>query len=738
MPDKGLIIKEAQKYLARGQIDKAIREWEKLLKDNPDGNVYNTIGDLYLKKGDKKAAIDYYHRSASFFRTEGFSLKAIALYKKILNLNISDTASLIALGELSEEKGLVTDATKYYLAATDALLKENKKNEIVDIYKRIISLSPTNIALREKVVGLFLKEGLTNDALTEYIDIARLYEERNNLDQAKEYLNRALEINPSDRDTLKRLANLMEKTGSLEESIKYLESLIKAYPDDLESFIKIAMILRKSGRFEDALNYISKAIELEPENVELYRLKGDILLLLNNRSEAWEAYKKVVDSLITEKRTDEAIETIEQFKDVAPLEVGRLQISLYREKGDKEKEFQALLFLADLLYDQGFNDDAMGLYKDALRIHPDDMNLKRLLAEKELSPMVAEEKTFEELLTEADLFIKYSLFDEARAILEDLKVKDPRNIEVHKRLKSLYLELGDKEQAVTECIILSEIFSRLGETDKRTTFLKEAFEINPEDPRLKEKMAEMVEETAPASLDDYAEELAEAEFYIRQGLQDEALRIYEKLLKIFPENEELLNKIAMLQGSLSTEPSVTEKGVKEQEIPETVDLEEIVEPQLDTEVLDIFEEFKKGIEKQVEPEDIETHYNLGIAYKEMGLIDDAIREFQISKSDPRLYVQSSTMLGICYMDKGLYPIAIKAFKDALENLETRDESYWGALYDLAQAYEKNGEIKRAFDLFIEIYGWNSKFRDVGDRLSHLKTLLDKETPKEKKDRVSYL
>lgn len=736
MPDKSLIIKEAQKYLSRGQIDRAIEEWEKLVRDYPDGNVYNTIGDLYLKKGDKKVAIEFYHKSADFFRKEGFSLKALALYKKIINLNISDSAALIALGELSEEKGLATDATKYYLAATDSLLRENRKNEIVEIYKRIINLSPANIPLREKIAGLFLKEGLTHDALTEYLNIARYYEEKDNLEQAKDYLNRAFEINPSDRDTLKRLADLMERSGVTSEAIKYLERLLGICPDDSKSLIKCAILLKRSGKYEDALNYISKAIELEPSNIELYRLSGEIYLLLNDRSKAWDSFKRVVNTLIDEKRTDEALEIIEQFRDVAPLETGRLQISLYRAKGDREREFQSILLVADLLYDQGLQEEAIELYRDALRIHPDDLNLKRLLAEREVKPSEAEEKTTEELLIDADIFIKYSLFDEARAILEELKVKDPMNIEVHRRLKSLYLDSGDKEQAVTECLILSEIFGRLGEIDKRDSFLKEAFEISPDDPRLKERMALLEEERRPESLEDYAEELAEAEFYIRQGLQEDALRIYEKLLNIFPDNEDILNKVTTLQGMISLQPSRIEPEQVEPQTQETLDIEEIVEPQLDTEVLGIFEEFKKGLEKEVEPEDIETHYNLGIAYKEMGLIDDAIREFQTSRNDTRFYVQSMTMLGICYMEKGLYPIAIKAFKDALDNIEAKDESYWGALYDLALAHEKNGDLKIAFDLFTDIYGWNSKFRDVGDRLSQLKSTMEKEPPK--KDRVSYL
>src|SRR5208337_3817110 len=113
--DKNLIVKEAQKYLARGQLDKAIAEWEKLVKEAPDGNIYNTVGDLHLKKGNKKTAVDFFHKAATYFREEGFSLKALALYKKVINIDPADAGAYTALGELSEEKGLVTDAIKYYL-----------------------------------------------------------------------------------------------------------------------------------------------------------------------------------------------------------------------------------------------------------------------------------------------------------------------------------------------------------------------------------------------------------------------------------------------------------------------------------------------------------------------------------------------------------------------------------------------------------------------------------------------
>ena len=129
MADKASIIKEAQKYIARGQVDKAIAEWEKLAKEYPDGNTYNMIGDLYLKKGGRSEATESFHKAADFFRKEGFSLKAVALYKKILNINPADADALLALGELNEKKGLTTDAIKFYLAAADSLLSHPARRE---------------------------------------------------------------------------------------------------------------------------------------------------------------------------------------------------------------------------------------------------------------------------------------------------------------------------------------------------------------------------------------------------------------------------------------------------------------------------------------------------------------------------------------------------------------------------------------------------------------------------------
>ncbi|NOY64856.1 MAG: tetratricopeptide repeat protein [Nitrospirae bacterium] len=282
---------------------------------------------------------------------------------------------------------------------------------------------------------------------------------------------------------------------------------------------------------------------------------------------------------------------------------------------------------------------------------------------------------------------------------------------------------------------------------------------------------------------DISEELAEADFYYRQELYDEAIAIYERLLNTYPDNEEIKERLQRVREKLSAtedvpftrapdeetlstaeeqtlskegmsdtipleEPTITPEELEEVIIEEPS--EETPEPQLDTEVLEIFEEFKKGISAELEEDDFETHYNLGIAYKEMGLIDDAIKEFQIARKVDEKNIPTLSMLGACYMDKKLYSLAIDAFKSALEKMDKEDEAYWGTKYDLARAFEANGDIKNALDIYIEIYGWDSKFRDVDKKVNALKQALSnegiieeekdekEEEPKPKRNRISYL
>jgi pilus assembly protein FimV len=134
---------------------------------------------------------------------------------------------------------------------------------------------------------------------------------------------------------------------------------------------------------------------------------------------------------------------------------------------------------------------------------------------------------------------------------------------------------------------------------------------------------------------------------------------------------------------------------------------------------EIFKEFKKGVEQQLDSEDYDTHYNLGIAYKEMGLIDEAIGEFQLASKDPKRAVECASMLGLCFLEKGMPQLAIKWYRKGLEMAEITEDEHVGLLYDLGSAYVEVGDTDNAQKAFMEVYGMNTNYRDVVNRIKQL-------------------
>jgi tetratricopeptide (TPR) repeat protein len=135
---------------------------------------------------------------------------------------------------------------------------------------------------------------------------------------------------------------------------------------------------------------------------------------------------------------------------------------------------------------------------------------------------------------------------------------------------------------------------------------------------------------------------------------------------------------------------------------------------------DVFDEFKRGVEKQFGKEDFDTHYNLGIAYREMGLFDDAITEFLTSSNDPKKKLDSFIMLGVTYRDIGVFDKSIDYFREAADTPTLKPEERLGILYEQALSHEQFGETDEAYSLFEKIYGRDPSFRDVSEKIKSLR------------------
>ena len=245
----------------------------------------------------------------------------------------------------------------------------------------------------------------------------------------------------------------------------------------------------------------------------------------------------------------------------------------------------------------------------------------------------------------------------------------------------------------------------------------------------KEKLSHADEEKIQKELESIA-------FYIENDYNDLAEKALKELVAEFGDRQEFAdcrNRIGAVideaepQGKAEPQAAAQQEVVAE-EIVEGVVAEvagEVVANTLG--INEIRSEF--GIEGADESDnsDYETHYHMGVAYQEMCLTEDAIREFQdaIALVDPkdgtRRFYQCANLLGHCFMQNGMPNHAITWLTRALDTTGISDEEHHGLWYELAAAHEANGDEDQAADLFERIYAENVNFRDVRNRVKHLVT-----------------
>jgi tetratricopeptide (TPR) repeat protein len=147
------------------------------------------------------------------------------------------------------------------------------------------------------------------------------------------------------------------------------------------------------------------------------------------------------------------------------------------------------------------------------------------------------------------------------------------------------------------------------------------------------------------------------------------------------------------------------------------------EPDAEQSLDEVFSAFKEHVRAEVDSEDFRTHYDLGIAYKEMGLMDDALAEFRVATGAPELYREACSMLGLCYGERNEIDEAIRWYRAALDAPGEEETPLSGLRYDLAEILLRSGDERGAYELFAQVAASEPAYRDVGARLSELRSRL---------------
>src|SRR6266702_3851847 len=336
--------------------------------------------------------------------------------------------------------------------------------------------------------------------------------------------------------------------------------------------------------------------------------------------------------------------------------------------------------------------------------------------------------------------------------LENRVADDPDDPEAHQALGEALIEEGERARGVEELDHATTGFENRGNLPHAQDLVDEILQLEPNSVRHRQKQVEFAFKSGDkVKLIDAYLELADT--LLRSDLPDKARAVYQRVAEHDSRNERAKAALAMLAPVAPPPPprkakapvrgaeqktaardaklKVRDEGVDsgefvdlsamilDEELPERDTRMKVAdeEPTGDEEqdFQDMLQRFKQGIDENIDEADFQAHYDLGVAFKEMGLLDEAIAELQKALRAPEGKLRSSEALGVCFVEKGAYVVAESILRRALELPASGDQERLGILYWLARALEEQGKRVDARDLYGRVFAVDIRFKDVGAR-----------------------
>src|ERR1700674_2589092 len=167
--NKSKYIDAAQRYLSQGKLPQAIAEYQQILKHEPKDQVtLMTLGDLFVRQGETFQALEYFERLGQIFQNDGFTTKAIAIYKKIAKLAPEESRPLERLAELYVQQGVLSEARPLFLQLAEVHLKAGRQPQAAALLRKLLEAEPENLRVQTRLGELHLAMGNQKDALDRF------------------------------------------------------------------------------------------------------------------------------------------------------------------------------------------------------------------------------------------------------------------------------------------------------------------------------------------------------------------------------------------------------------------------------------------------------------------------------------------------------------------------------------------------------------------------------------------
>jgi tetratricopeptide (TPR) repeat protein len=757
--EKAKVLKAAEKFLSQGKINAAIKEYRQIVEnDEDDLTTLNMLGDLCVREGQNEEAISCFSRIAEHYSEQEFNLKAIAMYKKIDRLQPRDPAIASKLAALYATQGLAADARAQYLIVADAYTRAGKTKQTFEILHKVADLDPHNTEIRLKLAEGYLKENLGSEATKAFLEAATRLFDTGQFEKALKAYSRALEIRPNEDAALRGVISAHVALGSADEAAELIEKMLAERPDDPELLLLLARTYIDAENPTGAERVIASLVAHDASNYTRFIEVARLYLSLDEVNDATRVLGSITEQLLAGRAENDLLELVQEVLARNPehVEALRLLVRIYWWQRDMDNLRLALERLAEAAEAVGLDQDERYALTQLVRLAPDEQRYaERLAALGGAAEEAVEEVAFalEPSVSDVPSFESFGagVLDEGSTAATDETAQADQF-----EWNSVSEKAPDPSSSFAD--LNDEAPVGYGVESSVEGFESSSFTLDESLSGHAEPASTASDRRSPEAM--LRQELESVDFYITQGYADIAADTLDIMERQFGSNPEIDARRERLKSGAPVDVSVATThssetfgfGAIEQPAEEASNVDitfggigkmeaETVEvlsgsslassagtKGIDPGLAEIFEEFREAAEEEPLPnEDYETHYNMGTAYKEMELLDEAIQEFQTAANLAKpsdgtsRYLQCCNMLGHCFVHKGMPRAAVLWFKKGLEAPGQAEDEYKALRYELGLAYQQMGETNRALEIFTEVYGVDVSYRDVADKLQELQT-----------------
>jgi tetratricopeptide (TPR) repeat protein len=737
--------KVAQVYEAQGFAVKALAVYkqirEHIQKRSPEladrfSHIVPRLARIYTQLGLKSDAVQAFDEVASRLLRAGKRREAIDTFREMVNLDPTNPLSYVRLAEAYCQIDEVDSGQQSFATAVELLQKAGRDEDALRVVDRALHFA-NEPNLARAAAEILLRRGNRADGL-----------------QALSKLQISFQADPKDLTVL----------GMLAQAFTLIEQPEKA----VEVYKQMALIAREKGDQGLFLQLVDYLAQVAPQDDQVRAMR---LLLQQPQTPTPPSLQ--TDDGVVELRDDDLLDDAElgnaerrQLNSAPPVDLdydvvdhADFDPASYAEKALSDAESFSRLKL---------HHKAIDPLRFALELDPANLTVRYKLREMlvEIGDYAAMRA---ESLQIAILLADSGYLTEAVPFLSEVLAEEPQNLEAIRLYTSIY---GHPPAAAAQRRSISQSREPLprfddDEPELQSSQLQSTPQLDEVDdpfgdlrdpadrsdlPRF--AIDEQFDDTVPGDVvapENLAasqsndtgfgleEVLDEAEFFAARGLYDDARGILEDQLARTPNHPLLLEKLReVLQASAGVVPA--QDGAEQSHVipsqypPEdddefsatlsAIESLEVASPQFkpasaDVDIDQVFAKFKEGVRAQVEESDSATHYDLGVAYKEMGLIADAIKELEIAARDPARECMCFAMIGLVHLEQNALDAAEKAYIRGLEAARKTVDQEMNLYYDLGIVNEMKGAYPEAAYYLKKIARKDPGYRDIRERLMML-------------------